>query len=233
MDKRIKYVVLASCIGLFLGFGSGCRKDRIEPKSNQIGLEYYPLSVGNTWTYRIDSIHFDAFAKSIDTFHLFEKQVIVDTFRGDQNQLIYLTDILRSTDEKGNYKLVRNQSRSIIDYRAEVVDSNSRYVSLVFPIELYNTWNPNQFNTKDKEDAEVIDMLNKLDIDSNSYVDVVSILHYNQSFQTLRRQKEEKYAKNIGLIYASNIYWTKKTISDTSEVPNGYSYTYNLVDFEN
>ena len=233
MDKRIKYGVLALFYGwLILGIMS-CRKDRIEPKSNQIGFEYSPLSIGNTWLYQVDSIHFNAFTKSIDTFHFFEKHQIKDTSRGDLDQLHFHTDISRSTSKNGKFVFVRNQLRSITNYRLEIVDSNSRHVALVFPPDLYNTWNPNQFNTKEKENAEVINKLSALEVDSIIYNDVVCVMHYDQSFQILRRYKEEKFAKNIGLIFANQIDWTKKTIGDSTEIPNGFNFTYKLIDFEN
>lgn len=217
---------------VFLLTEMGCRKNQLEPKPNDVGYGYFPLDIGNTWIYQVDSINYDAFAKSIDTFSFLVKRVVVDTVLDNQGVRSSVVECFRTDSLTGAYKLDRTYTKRIVDYRAEVIDSNVRVINLVFPPTLYKYWDANAYNTKPKTEYEILDIMENEVIDTTTYPDVIHVVQRDESFKTLRNYGIEKYAKNIGLVYAQQIYWTKKTIGDTSEIPDGYDYTYVLKSFE-
>ena len=232
MIKQLLYILILVCCAAFLVSETGCRKNQLEPKPNDVGFGYFPLEIGNTWIYQVDSVHFDAFAKSIDTFSFLVKQVVVDTVVDNQGVRSSVVEFFKTDSLSGAFKLDRTLTKRIVDYRAEVIDSNVRVINLVFPPTLYKYWDANAYNTKAKGEYEILEVADKEQIDTVDYTNVVHVVQRDETFKTLRNYGIEKYAKGVGMVYAHQIYWIKKTIGDTSEIPNGYDYTYTLKTFE-
>ncbi len=233
MIRYIKYIGI-SLLALLLFVGVGCRKNRLEPTSHDAGYGYFPFEVGNTWIYRVDSIHFNPFNASneIDTFTFYVKYVVSDTIKDNNGIRNSIISAYRTTDSIGDYSFHRNFTRRITDYRAETIDSNIRVVSLVFPPSIFKYWDSNAFNKRREEEAEIIHVGLSERIGDHVYDSTVHVLQRDDDFKTLRNYGIEKYAKHIGLVYSHQISWTKKTLNDPEEVPDGFDYTYTLLSFE-
>jgi len=205
MIKRILYISILCCGAIFLMTEMGCRKNQLEPKPNDVGYGYFPLEV---------------------------KQVVVDTVVDNQGVRSSIVDFFRTDSLTGAYKLDRTLSKRIVDFRAEVIDSNVRVINLVFPPTLYKYWDANAYNTKSKSEYEILEALDSERIGTVLYNNVVHVVQRDEAFKTLRNYGVEKYAKGFGMVYAHQIYWIKKTIGDSTEIPNGYDYTYTLKKFD-
>lgn len=226
--KKISFVGL---LILLIGGTFGCRKNRLEPKSNDSGYAYFPFSIGNTWMYQVDSINFDAFNASSDTFRFFVKHVVTDTIRDINGVKNGVVSSFRSDSLNGNFVFERNFTKRIVNYRAETTDSNIRVVNLLFPPSLFKYWDANAFNTKPEEEYEITDFRRNEVIGGEAYDSTVHVLQRDDDFKTLRKYGIEKYVKHVGLVYSHQIHWTKTTI-DPSEIPDGFDYTYTLLKFE-
>ena len=232
MIKRIAYIsIMVSMITILL-VEMGCRKNAIEPRPNDFGYGYFPLNIGNTWIYQVDSIDYDAFAKTIDTFRFLVKQEIVDTILDNQGVRSSIVEVSHTDSLNGAFVFDRNMVKRITAFRAEVLDSNVRVINLVFPPSLYKYWDANAYNTKNKEEYEILEEMSTEIIDTTMYVNTLHVVQRDEAFKTLRNYGIEKYAEDKGLIYARQIFWTKKAIGDTTEIPEGYDYTYTLKSFE-
>jgi len=232
MIKRIAYISIMVSMITVLMVEMGCRKNAIEPRPNDFGYGYFPLNIGNTWIYQVDSIDYDAFAKTIDTFRFLVKQEIVDTIIDNQGVRSSIVDVSRTDSLNGAFVFDRNMVKRITAFRAEVLDSNVRVINLVFPPSLYKYWDANAYNTKNKEEYEILEEMSTEIIDTTMYVNTLHVVQRDEAFKTLRNYGIEKYAEDNGLIYARQIFWTKKAIGDTTEIPEGYDYTYTLKSFE-
>lgn len=212
---------------------SGCRKNRLEPTVPDSGFDYFPSEIGNTWVYQVDSIRFNPFAagQKIDTFTFFIKHVVSDTTRDNNGIKNSIISSFRSNEEFGDYTFERSFARRIVDFRAETIESNVRTINLVFPPTVFKYWDTNAFNTKKEEENEIIEALSSEQIGQTRYDSTVHVLQRDDDFKTLRNYGLEKYAKHKGLVYSHQIHWTKKTLGDTSEIPEGYDYTYILKRF--
>ena len=85
---------------------------------------------------------------------------------------------------------------------------------------------------KAKEEYEILETMVNEVIDTHQYSETVHVIQRDESFKTLRNFGIEKYANGVGLVYARQVFWTKKAIGDTTEIPQGYDYTYTLKTFE-
>ena len=232
MIKRVSYIFLLIFVISISLTEMGCRKNELEPRPNDVGYGYFPVGVGNTWVYQVDSIDYDAFGKSIDTFSFLVRHEIVDTIVDNQGVRGSIVEVSRTDSLNGSFSFDRNMVKRITDFRAEVIDSNVRVINLIFPPTLYKFWDANVYNTKVKEEYEVLEVLGSETIDTTLYPNVIHVVQRDESFKTLRSYGIEKYAKDVGLVYARQIHWTKKAIGDTTEIPDGYDYTYTLRSFE-
>ncbi|MFT5724443.1 MAG: hypothetical protein ACI9JN_001562 [Bacteroidia bacterium] len=232
MMKRFIYFILLASLGLIAFSELGCRKNELEPKSEDVGYAYFPVEIGNTWIYQVDSIHFDAFGKTIDTFSFLVKHAVVDTFLDNSGVRGSIVDVFRTDSVDGSFNFERTLTKRIVDFRAEILDSNVRVINLVFPPTLYKFWDANVYNTKTKEEYEILEVLESDVIGAQTYKNTIHIVQRDESFKTLRNYGIEKYAKHIGLVYSNQIHWVKKTIGDSTEIPSGFDYTYTLKTFE-
>lgn len=233
MKRYMRYVFGGSII-LLLFVGNGCRKNRLEPTTGDAGLAYYPIAMGNTWVYQVDSIHYNAFNQSnpIDTFQFYVKYEVSDTVTDNNGVRNSVISCYRSSNPDGGFVFNRSFTRRIVDYRAESTDSNVRVVELLFPPVQFKYWDANAFNTKETEEAEIVEHGSKETIGSETYDSTIHVLQRDDDFRTLKRYGMVKYAKHTGMVFTEQINWTKKTINDPDEIPNGYEYMYTLIRFE-
>ncbi|MCB9262899.1 MAG: hypothetical protein H6607_11045 [Flavobacteriales bacterium] len=231
--KYATRIVLALLVLVSILIWNGCRKDRYEPKQEDLGYSYFLMDKGNTWIYEVDSIQYTSYNQShpIDTFQFFIKRIITDTFIDKDSAKNAIVSVYKSNSINGNYQFVRNYTQRIYDFRAEVVDTNVKTVALVFPPNLNEYWNANLFNTKDESELEIAELKLKDSMGGNSYDSILYVLRSGIDIRTLKDFGMEKYAKNVGLIYSEQIHKKWKSLLP-NEIPDGFEYTYKLVKFE-
>lgn len=61
---------------------SACKKTEPDKGDYAAGYEYFPVNVGHQLIYEVDSIVYDDFNGSVDTFTYQCKEIIADTFSG-------------------------------------------------------------------------------------------------------------------------------------------------------
>ncbi len=232
MKKRYVHSVFASLFFIFIIGEIGCKRNEVEPTVSDFGYDYYPIDLGTTWEYQVDSIQFKPFDSRIDTFQFMVKHIVVDTFIDATGVKSSIINVYHSDSIGGSYKLNRSVTKRVFDYRAEVTDTNFKVISLVFPPNKLKYWDANAFNTNPTLEYEIIDNLETETIGSNEYNDVVHVVQQDEDFRTIKNYGIEKYSKHFGMIYARQISWTKERLNDTAEIPDGYDYTYTLKSFK-
>ena len=154
MIKHLSYISIFGLLAAFSLSEIGCRKNELEPKPNDIGYGYFPLEIGNTWVYQVDSIDYDAFAKTIDTFSFLVKQVVVDSIVDNQGVRGSIVELFRTDSLNGTFSFDRRLTKRIAEARAEIIDSSVRVINLVFPPTLYKFWDANVYNTKQRKSTK-------------------------------------------------------------------------------
>jgi hypothetical protein len=66
----------------------GCESENIAPQDTRLGIEYFPLTVGNYSVYWVEDIHY-AFGKDPDTSRYQLKEVVADSFPGEGSEIVY------------------------------------------------------------------------------------------------------------------------------------------------
>jgi hypothetical protein len=206
----------------------------------QKGKAYYPLAIGKSITYNIDSVIYFPQGNGvvkIDTTYWQFREDIVDTFSGKDGSLQY--KIERSERRKGTSKWTVGKvlSASINAQNVMRNEDNLRYVK--FPITFIEktTWDGNAFNDPSvkfeiasqllepfskKWDYQIESFGKSETIGGKVFDDVLTVVaKTDPKILTETRTSIEKYAKGVGLVSREfkildtqkldgNIAWEKK-----------------------
>jgi hypothetical protein len=198
---------------------------------------YYPLEIGNSYIYEVDSIVFNDFDQSVDSFKFQIIESYTDTFRDIYNELAYKIERkkrnkiqLNEYEAWGNpqiwwVNLAKNQS-------IQRVENNLRFVNLVTPIQNDFSWKGNAFNLLAEWDFRYA-MVNESFENFDSTLTVIQ--REIPENLILKEYYEQKFAKNIGLIYYHYINVESKnnlSIPLMQRIENGVIYTQKLIQYK-
>lgn len=224
---------------LFTVLVMSCGKNETEilPK---IGKEYYPLKIGKTITYDVDSVIYDPIQSGgvkIDTFKWQIREVIVDTFRDKSNELNYIIERSQRIKGENNWQIESVLTAILTQHHAFRTENNIRYVKFPTVFSDKTIWDGNVYidpSVKMLIAGETLEFFSKKwtyqiesygkseKIGEQTYENVLTVLAQSDpKILTEKRYNLEKYAKGVGLVYKeqkildtqkldANIAWEKK-----------------------
>ncbi|MBM3432429.1 MAG: hypothetical protein FJX92_05440 [Bacteroidetes bacterium] len=219
--------------------------------------DYAPLTVGKYITYRVDSLVFPNFGRSIEIRKYQIKHVIDAVFtdgmgRPSYRILRYQTDSTASRpwQPNGTYYITPSSDQ------LEVVEDNLRVLKLHQPLRADNTWKGNRFLPSDTHEplynfSNDDDMANwefKIEgapatftyrrrtynnvLSVEAVNDILNVPITNTNVFASYSRSVEKFAKNIGLVYRQHELWEHQTNTGGSGGPYkvGFGITQWMID---
>lgn len=194
--------------GLFLSLIlliSACKKTEQDHGNYSAGYEYFPVNIGHELIYDIDSIVYNDFNNSVDTFTSQRKELIADTFtglNGKLNQRIEWYYRLHDTDE---WVLTHVGTSVLKSNMAEVTENNERLIRLVFPVSASKSWNAYAYTTRLDEPAFYYDDINASYQGTNElFLNTIKVVEQSDSNLIELRENHRIYAPFIGVVYQQN-----------------------------
>ena len=245
----MKYFWALLLISITIIFYNSCGT-KLDPYSNDFsGSEYFPLEIGNTWIYEIDSIVYDNKGTKIDTIKHIVKEFISETFEDNSGNTNYLIERYNKSATgwdisnvwaayKNNKQAVRKEDNLIfikmvfpvkkdVDWDGNAYfDSENTIISIAGePIKMYEYWNYKYISTGTTED-----------IGANQYNDVATVEQVNYENSIEKRYSIEKYAKGTGLIYKNTVILNTQKIDQPNtpwedKAEEGFILTQKLISF--
>ncbi|MEL7021023.1 MAG: hypothetical protein AAGK47_05405 [Bacteroidota bacterium] len=195
------------------------------------GKAYFPITVGQTMIYQVDSINY------------FSNGALLDSTRSYVREEI--TELLTDTNGEERYKLERSVRRDstqewqIADvwvvsrddagvYRTE---ENLRFIKLVFPLTENRIWRHNAFIDENisvvVKSGEVMQpyinwrssvssLTDTVNLSNAAYTDVAVVIQADEDNLIQRRYVEENYAKDVGLIYREILILDSQNTTSTA-----------------
>jgi hypothetical protein len=219
--------ITISCILLSI---AACTKTQTDdlPK---IGQNYFPLQIGRTLTYDVDSIIYDPQPNKsvkIDTLRWQIREVVRDTFRDNTNLLTYRTELTQRRRGTTTWLIAKTVTEAIANDQILRGEDNLRYIKFPLAFIEKTTWNGHIFNNENakftiadeillpfsKKWTHRIETFQKSEkIGNKTYDDVLTIIGQTTATSLIeKRYMLEKYAKNVGLVYREwHILDTQKT----------------------
>lgn len=204
-----------------------CNKDEDLEKEVFFGYQYSPLAVGQERIFQLDSIVFDDFTGTSDTFQLQTKEVIENTFTTLEGKTAFRTLLYHRQNDTSNWVLqkVFEQSRSSIRYERRL--DNKTIIQLVFPIREFASWNANALNTADELRFRYLDLHESFTMGSMQYDSTIGVLQRREQNLIQETFTEERYASGLGLVYRYDE--DLELDIQTGEIQAGYKSTTKLI----
>ncbi|MFK8105180.1 MAG: hypothetical protein AB8G15_21890 [Saprospiraceae bacterium] len=213
MDFK-KYFYWCLALGLLVSCNENTNTEELNV---DMGLEYFPLTVGKYIVYQLDSITYDITASGTirDTVQGFLKEEIIDTSFNNLGAVVAVIQRSVKADWADAWEVKDIWQASIVDNQAQKVEENLRFIKLVFPATAGTTWNGNIFIPDDLDIAiagERIDFFKNwsYEIESVGKAEIIGGKNFEEVATVFQADNEnlielrysmEKYAKNVGLVY--------------------------------
>jgi hypothetical protein len=181
-------------------FFFACKKDK-EITAIDLGYEYYPNKIGNFVVYQVDSLYYNDFTGTIDTFNFQIKEKITENFSDLSNRESQRIERYYRKNENENWLLKDVWYLNRTSNTAEKVEENVRFVKVIFPLKKEMTWNGNRFNSLGEKNYTLTKLHEPFTIGQLNFDSTIYISQEADSNLIEKKIAFEIYAKHIGLVY--------------------------------
>ena len=206
-------------LGILL-FVVSCKKEKNNSAFTlDYGYDYFPFEVGRYVIYDVDSVVFNSFTDTIDTYKFQIKEYCESSFLDNEGR----TSIRLERYKKNYSNTVPYDSMpwTLVDVwqtnrtvtTAEKVEENIRYVKMTFPAKMGNSWNGNAQNTQEETNYSYADVDVSRTVGSSSFDSTLFVDQLKKENALEKKYYVETYAKHIGMIYKQVIDVRAKTIN--------------------
>jgi len=235
MVKKLFYLLFISLLII------SCKKNDSTTTVDS-AYNYFPIEVGHTWIYDVDSIGYDDNTGTtvIDSSHHYQyKETITENFIDATGKPVQkLARYYRGSDTN-EWMSANNWIISRDNIRAQKIEENVRFVKLVFPLNANSYWNGNMFNNLEGINSSgsenyFVDYFDKPTTINGIYYDKTVMVRRDSSVNAIEEiRKYEIYARNIGLIYFQSDSINTQPIDTTSKTKSrGFRYHLKLKSFQ-
>jgi len=218
---------------LFLAiFFQSCKKDEEEtPISLYTGQNYYPDETGIERTYLVDSIAWDEFTNTIDTFRYYYREVIESHYTDNAGRKTQRIERFLFDSTAGTWVIWRVMAANVTSGTVELLDDNIRYLRLVLPPSLNTSWNGNVYNTFDPLSYKITAVHEPETTPFLQFDSTLTVVQQDDFTLIYDRYAEERYAANYGLYY--RYQKDVETNPSNLQIISGFIYTCRLISFTN
>jgi len=226
----------------------------IEPYTIEYGHEYFPINIGKSLTYQVDSTIYSSFIEGgVGMVSGQLREVYGNTFVDAEGRTATTVERYWRTDETVAWEdiipTIWYTTMSVDSTSVERMEGQNRFIKMVFPISANKSWRGNSFIFLFDYDGFALPSCNSLEwlytytgVDQQATVgnftfdETVSILQQDCDDDIDRTFSTELYAKNIGLVQKEQ--WVLNTGNSADPAPwpdraeRGYIVRMDLIDYD-
>ena len=189
----------------FLVLLLSCDK-KIKDISETMGTEYFPLNPGKYYVYQVDSIIYDEFNQSVDTFKSRLKTNYLNEFIDSSYGTVLKVEHFnpdRGYNEPGNrwVSVINLDQNRVVNYSDTI-----RTIKMVFPVRNGKEWNANMFNTMQPRNYRFEKLGEPMNVLGTRFNETVTVKQFELVTLITEINSFEVYAKNVGMIYSENTF---------------------------
>jgi hypothetical protein len=234
---------------IFIVLLSSCKKES-ETLALTTIAEIYPIAVGKTFTYRLDSTITVNFGAALATRSYLAKDSVESSFMDAQNRKNFrIFRYLRDTLSTQPWKYTATYFTTINENSIEFVDNNLRYVTLVNPVSDNTFWKgnvyintvlPSSYYFLDNWDYQYKNLNQIFTTKKGNIPNTFTVLQqntqipgtFNAAVYNEKSYSVEVYAKGIGLIYKEFLHYTwQPTPVPAKYQDDSYGIKLNLISY--
>ncbi len=184
----------------------GCKSTTDDIDSESLGWHFFPVSIGSQRVYEVDSIIYDEFTNSVDTFRSKVRMRITGIFTDSAGQQVHRVEYDNPDlpfDQPGNRRIaaIRKNKDHVIDYT-----DSGRVVRLVFPMFNGREWNANMFNNLEASRARIADIDKPFQASDTLWPQTVTVQYFQFINPVTQFEFKEVFARNMGMVFSENVY---------------------------
>lgn len=209
-------------------FVVACTKQTVQPSPTNLGWDFQPLDKGHFVIYEVDSIIYDDFDKTIDTFQYEMMDEIGDEFQDDQGRVSNYVLRYQRKNSSEPWVVLHVFYITQDEFKLEWQENNLRFIKMVYPVQLNKKWKGNAFlptqNNTDIQwmndwDYQYTDVLTNYNTGLRNYknchiieqADFTEGLPDNPNAYSAHTFSQEVFSKNIGMVYREITRWEYQT----------------------
>lgn len=236
----MKKLFVALVILFLFIFFTGCKKET-ETFDTATLNDYFPLQIGKTFLYRLDSTVLASFGTALIIKSYQAQDSIESTFLDNQGRLSYrIFRLIRDTAGLKPWQFAATFFATPTPTSIEYVDNNFRFIKLHAPVTDGYTWNAHAYiDTKsvnttvgylDAWQYEYRNLSESYSVLNKNYDNTVTVFQqdettppgpFNPNNYQQRNLGTEVFAKGIGLIYKEFLHWTWQTTPPPAKYEDG------------
>ncbi len=179
--------------------------EETEEISINFGYEFYPLEVGKTWVYEVDSIVLSRQGTEVDTSTIFFREEIIETRLGDAGDSLFIVERFERRSDTAEWQIRDVFSLSRNATQAFRTEDNLRFVKMIFPVRRGDRWDGHQFfnpTVRLEVGGELMPVFENWTYQYTSVTDELITISQAE-FEDVRqfRRAEEQYEAGTGLVY--------------------------------
>lgn len=209
-------------------FAAGCKKDSILP-SERNDKNYFPVQIGDSRIYNVDSIHYYDVTMTSDTFQYQLKEEITqllftESLTNGDKKWYEVTRYKRAT-VNDTWNLVGYAMASVSEQTAEWRINNLHFIKLSFPVVKDKTWKGNAFLSEQTGvyspdwDYAYTTVDTVVNIGSNVFDSCVVVNQLNNQNFIERHVEKEVYSRNKGLLHKLSMHVERQTLDPNNWIP--------------
>lgn len=191
----------------------GCKSDKDDNVIPNLSYNYAGLRTGNYIIYNVDSIFYDDFTATIDTFHFQIKEHLASTFTDLQGDPAYRIERFKKYPDSTHWELIDVWQSKITINNYQKVEENDRFVKLIFPVRANKTWDGNNFNNLGEQLYEYTTVHQAENIGGIAFDSVATVTQINDVNLISENLFIEKFATDIGMVYQKRLSRKRANLS--------------------
>lgn len=207
-----------------------CSKEKEEVVPLDIGHNYAGLILGNYVVYDVDSLYYDDFAGTVDTFQFQIREEVAELYMDLENDEAFKINRYRKDHDTLSWYLQDVWNAKITSTNYQKVEENIRFVKLIFPVREGSNWNGNAMNNYPEERYNYVTIDQAEIIGGNSLAQVLTVSQFEEINLIQQQLFEEKFAVDVGLVYKKSMDLVRDNLSSPWR---GYDVTMTLNSYGN
>jgi hypothetical protein len=181
---------------------SGCGDEETQ---NQRGQDYFPLKTGLYQIYTVEeNIYTELNPPESFVYEL--KTEVVDSFANQEGGFTFVIHRSTRATESDPWEFQEAWSARTNELQAVLTEGNVSFVRIAFPANKNMEWNGNALNSLEADSYVIESAGDSYELDTDlEFNDVLVILQEDEVNELTRDQREEVYARNVGLIYKKSL----------------------------
>jgi hypothetical protein len=166
--------------------------------------DYFPLRTGFYQIYSVQKTVYEEL-ESPQTYSYELRTEVVDSFLNAQNTYTYVIYMSTRQNENSGWQFETSWSARVNPYNAISTEGNVSYVRISFPPSNNSVWDGNSVNSLEADEYVIKNARKPYDLMGTTYPDCIRIVQEDEVNNLFRDQREEVYARNVGLIYKKSV----------------------------